>query len=365
MLSACALAASLCMPLAAPAAWADDVSDAQAALDQAESRLKQIVEEHDALQKEADDLQVQIDGAVDGVMDAQREVQDGRARLGEMLTYEYKTGGVGILKVLLESENLDDLLNNLHYVDSVQKAQADAIELQKQREEAFNVALDDMNDKKDRQMVKIADAEKKTEEAAAVVATAETQLSKAQDAAQAEADRLAALKAQVDALAAAEQDAAAAEEPQAPAPTPEAPAQPDRPAAGNGSGSTGGAVQGGGTAPAPAPAPDQQAGWKTGAASAYGSQTDGTLGATTASGAVVTESSMGVAIPMSWPNARSYLGRQVEIRYGGMTVVATVNDLGGMGGGSRALDLQPGVWKAFGASSCLDWGVRTVSYRFL
>ncbi|MDO4591083.1 MAG: peptidase [Slackia sp.] len=364
MLPACALAASLCMPLAAPAAWADDVSDAQAALDQAESRLKQIVEEHDALQKEADDLQVQIDGAIDGVMDAQREVQDGRARLGEMLTYEYKTGGVGVLKVLLESENLDDLLSNLHYVDSVQKAQADEIELQKQREEAFNAALDDMNDKKDQQMVKIADAEKKTEEAAAVVATAETQLSKAQDAAQAEADRLAALKAQADALAAAEQDAAAAEEPQAsaPAPAPESPAQPDRPAAG-GSGSTGGAAPDSGAAPAPEA--DQQVGWKTGAASAYGSQADGTLGATTASGAVVTESSMGVAIPMSWPNARSYLGRQVEIRYGGMTVVATVNDLGGMGGGSRALDLQPGVWKAFGASSCLDWGVRTVSYRFL
>ena len=37
----------------------------------------------------------------------------------------------------------------------------------------------------------------------------------------------------------------------------------------------------------------------------------------------------------------------------------------GMGGGSRSLDLQPGVWKAFGYSSCDDWGLRTVSYRIL
>ena len=37
----------------------------------------------------------------------------------------------------------------------------------------------------------------------------------------------------------------------------------------------------------------------------------------------------------------------------------------GMGGGSRALDLQPGVFKAFGFSTCQAWGVRTVSYRFL
>ena len=37
----------------------------------------------------------------------------------------------------------------------------------------------------------------------------------------------------------------------------------------------------------------------------------------------------------------------------------------GMGGGSRALDLQPGVFKAFGFNTCQAWGVRTVSYRFL
>ena len=31
-------------------------------------------------------------------------------------------------------------------------------------------------------------------------------------------------------------------------------------------------------------------------------------------------------------------------------------------GGSRSLDLQPGVWKAFGFSSYLDWGLRTVNF---
>ena len=53
------------------------------------------------------------------------------------------------------------------------------------------------------------------------------------------------------------------------------------------------------------------------------------------------------------------------ISYDGMTVYAVINDCGGMGGGSRSLDLQPGVWKAFGYSSCDDWGLRTVSYRIL
>ncbi len=68
---------------------------------------------------------------------------------------------------------------------------------------------------------------------------------------------------------------------------------------------------------------------------------------------------------MSWPNYRSYFGRMVEISYGGRTVVAVVNDCGSLNGGSRSLDLQPGVWKALGFSSATAWGVRTVSYRFL
>ena len=205
-----------------------------------------------------------------------------------MMSYEYKSGGVGMLKVLLESENLSDLLNNMHYVDSVQKAQAEEIELQRGREEAFNAALDDLNDKKDEQMAKLAEAEQKTAEAAQVVSGAEAQLAKAKDeaAAAAEAERLAALKAQAEALAAEQEKAAAAETP-ALEQTPEEPSsQESNPSdngagnAGSNSGSSGGSSDGAG---------GEQAGWKTGSASAYGSTSDGTLGQPTASGALVTE----------------------------------------------------------------------------
>ncbi|MFR9168961.1 MAG: RlpA-like double-psi beta-barrel domain-containing protein, partial [Gordonibacter urolithinfaciens] len=124
---------------------------------------------------------------------------------------------------------------------------------------------------------------------------------------------------------------------------------------------------GSGSDPAPEPAPDPGVGWSTGVASAYGGSTDPYTPnpGTTATGAVCDDWSMGVAVPMAWPRYWQYYGRTVEISYGGMTVLATVNDCGYMGGGSRSLDLQPGVWKAFGFSSCNDWGLRTVSYRFL
>ena len=105
-------------------------------------------------------------------------------------------------------------------------------------------------------------------------------------------------------------------------------------------------------------------GWASGKASAYGGYTDPGCGSITANGSRVTESSMGVAIPLAW-GRRDLLGHKVMINYNGKTVTATINDLGGMGGGSRHLDLQPGVWRAFGFNSCNAWGVRTVKYKIL
>jgi peptidoglycan hydrolase CwlO-like protein len=108
-------------------------------------------------------------------------------------------------------------------------------------------------------------------------------------------------------------------------------------------------------------------GWQSGVASAYGGYSDASVapGARTATGDPVSETSMGVAVPMAWDGYSSLFGRKVEISYGGKSVIATVNDCGGMGGGSRSLDLQPGVFRAFGATNCFEWGLRNVRYRFL
>ena len=364
------------MPVAtAHPAFADEVSDAKAALDQAEARMAQIAEEHAQLEAQVEELQGQIDDATQGVMDAQTAMQEGRAHLGEVMSYEYKTGGIGLLEVIFGSQSLDDLIDNLQYAESVQAAQAKIIEEQKVLEEQFTTALDDLNTKKDAQMEALDEADQKSKEAAQVVEGAQAQLEKAEDeAARREAERLAELQRQAEELKAQQEAAAAAQETPASTESDDQGSASEEQPAGDGSngGSTGGTSGGsssggneGSSGSGGDQATDPGSGWQTGIASAYGSKSDGTLGGTTATGAIVTESSMGVAIPMSWPNYRSYLGRSVEISYGGMTVIAVVNDCGGMGGGSRSLDLQPGVWKAFGASSCYDWGLRTVSYRFL
>lgn len=363
-------AGSLTFACAAPA-YADEVSDAQNALSAAEARMSQIASEHEALVKQAEELQQQIDEATQGVMDAQAAAQTGRNKLGTYAAQEYKTGGISLIKVLLESQSISDLVNNMQYFDAIQEDQARQIAEQKQLEATFNDALDDLNKKKDEQVKAISDAEAKQTEAQQVVAQATAHLSDAQAAA--EAARLAELQKQAEALKAQQE---------AQSQTEQAPAEESKGAAekaeesGNSAASNSGNQSSSGSSSESSnsngsgsnnsnSSNTSTSGWQSGVVSAYGSTSDGTLGAHTATGAIVSESSMGVAVPMSMPNYRSYFGRSVEISYGGRTVVAVVNDCGGLGGGSRALDLQPGVWKALGASSCFDWGVRTVSYRFL
>ena len=106
--------------------------------------------------------------------------------------------------------------------------------------------------------------------------------------------------------------------------------------------------------------------WYTGLASAYGGSTDDATpqDTPTATGTMCDDYSMGVAVPMAWGPSK-YYGHRVEISYEGRSVIATVVDCGGMNDGERALDLQPGVFRAFGAENCEDWGVRKVRYRFL
>ena len=141
-------AGSLTFACASPA-YADEVSDAQNALSAAEARMSQIASEHEALVKQAEELQQQIDEATQGVMDAQAAAQTGRNKLGIYATQEYKTGGISLIKVLLESQSISDLVNNMQYFDAIQEDQARQIAEQKQLEATLNDALDDLNKKKD------------------------------------------------------------------------------------------------------------------------------------------------------------------------------------------------------------------------
>ncbi len=375
----CLLAALLAcglVPFAPRAAGADEVDEAavaeaeraveeaQGALDGAESNRQGIAADHEALVKEVADLQKRIDETTAQALDAQQEVIDGRAALAKAAVYEYRGGSAqSLVKLLLEAESFDELVRNLVYLSSVVQYQVDEVEAQKERSARFDALMEDLNAQKDEQDRKLAELEEKKVQAEQTVSDASTKLQGAQGEYASMVEELQRKIEEAEAQGSAPAEPVAVDESNtntvrpgdqmtdvAPDPSPS-------PAPDGGSGSD----------PAPEPAPDPGAGWSTGIASAYGGSTDPYTPnpGTTATGAVCDDWSMGVAVPMAWPRYWQYYGRTVEISYGGMTVLATVNDCGYMGGGSRVLDLQPGVWKAFGFSSCNDWGLRTVSYRFL
>lgn len=101
-------------------------------------------------------------------------------------------------------------------------------------------------------------------------------------------------------------------------------------------------------------------GWMQGLASAYSMETNDGWDET-ASGIPLNSYSLTVAVPQ---DEKELLGCKVEIFYAGKTVEAKVTDTGGFGALGRDLDLAPGTWRAFGADSLSDWGVREVDYRF-
>lgn len=332
-------------------AYADELDDARATLDSASQRLSQITAEYEQIQAGIAEIETQIQVTTQQVLDAQAAMLQGQEVLGSAVAAAYKDGNsYSLLSIFLMSDSLTDFLRNIDYYDAIQQQQAEVVEAQRQLREAFYSALDELDGQKEAQQIQLDAAEAKRAEAQQVVADASAQVS----ALEAEQARLAELQAQAEALR---------QQQEAENNTPLDPNWNTGDAGGSGSGAGGGATSGG----AVDENFDPTAGWQTGVASAYGGETDPNTPnpGITANGSICDDNSMGVAIPMSWPNYRSYFGRMVEIRYNGRTVLATINDCGSMGGGSRSLDLQPGVWKAFGFDSCQAWGLRTVSYRII
>lgn len=323
-------------------ASADEVGEAKDALSAAQAKLDEIAVECDELAAKADRLQEQIDSNTQTILELQQSVYEGRDSLGRIAVYEYRVNSFdAILDVFFGSSNLQDFIRNMDYMNLMMESQTEELALQTARKEHFESMASLLDVQKTEQDAAIADLEAKREEAEKLVADATADLANAEA-----AERL---KQQAASLAQTQEEKAAQE--------------PSEPFVNTGNTSPGG--EGASTDVSSVDTSDR--GWQTGLASAYGGESDPTTPnpGKTANGSLCNDSSMGVAIPISTPNVRSFFGRGVEISYGGQTVYATINDCGGMAGGSRALDLQPGVFKAFGFNTCRAWGVRTVSYRIL
>lgn len=333
------------------------VDDAQTTLDAAESSVSSLSAQYETLSRQVDSLQTSIDEMSAQAMESQQALIEGRGALARTAAYEYRSGSASsLITLLLESSDFDELMRNFEYLEIIMRYRSDEIAAQKERSRQFEKLLDDLNFQKEEQNEALAELERKKAEAAQVVSSASSNLQNARDD---QATRLVELQRKAEEMQrqgavtgpVVVDDADTVDRPDVVPPETPVKPNPDPVVPDDGGDSSAG----------------DNTGWQTGVASAYGGSTDPYTPnpGTTATGAVCDDNSMGVAVPMAWPNYWQYYGRTVEISYGGMTVLATVNDCGGMDGGNRSLDLQPGVWKAFGFTSCINWGLRTVNYRFL
>lgn len=322
------LCSSALVPVSAYAATADELQNRVDAATQAYGDASAKVSE---LQAKIDESQAKID-EVNAELPEQRE----RAEQSLSSLYKMQQGTPGLVSLLLSSDSFADFFTTYQYLNAVQRSNTDALAELNRMEGELSAAQQTLQAAKD-------EASAQQQQAQTSMTEAQTALDElnAQIAAQAAAEAAAQAQAQTQAQSqAASGSSQAASSPAASAPSASTPSNP--------SATDGSEVKSDGE-------------WMIGMASAY-SVDNNTGGNATASGDELTDDSMSVAVPLS---QRYLLGRSVQIRYGGKTITAVVNDVGGFAAYGRVLDLAGGCWKAFGCSSASDWGVRAVQYRFL
>ena len=327
------------------------------------TRLTEQVQGAATAYSEAASKAAELDGKVSAMADEalrleQEVLPAHRERAAEAAAnlYKQQSSNVNLLSMLMNASSFSDVIEMTKYLSTVQDANVRALNDLKSAHDELSRKMGDISRAKDaavEQQKRAEDALSRAKDAQGKIA-AKAASEDAQEAAAAKAAAEKARRAQeqiehAQAQAQAQQqankpaDSAPTPQGQSPAPTP-APAPKPEP-----------------QKPAPAPQPSEpsgptgnESGWKSGVASVYGIG-DGFMGGTTASGEIVTETSMGIAM-LNVP-----FGTRVEISYGGRSVIAYVNDRGPYVHG-RVIDMQPAVARAL---DFVNVGVGTVQYRFL
>lgn len=314
------------------AALTQQVNSAATTYQQATDRVNELNEQ---ISEMADEI---LDFEQNKLPEQQQKASDAAANL-----YKLHVASPNVMSMLLNSASLGDLITQGKYLTTIQDDNTAELERLNAMHEELEAKMEELSSAKD-------EAEQEQQKASDALTSAQS--AQAQMAARAQSEDAAEAEA---ARKAAEEAAATTAQMQ------------QRGSVSNSNGSSQGSNAGSAGSAGSGSSTQQPSGtggsssgttstssWKSGVASYYGIG-DGFMGGTTASGAIVTESSMGVAM-LNVP-----LGTYVEISYGGRSVIAVVNDRGPYVHG-RVIDMQPAVARALGF---LSVGVGTVQYRFL
>lgn len=361
-----ALGGAAPVPTLSPAAAHAATPSTRAELKRLQSRVSSAAATYAEATAKADELNAQVAAIADEIIHIEQELLPARQRrAAEAASDLYKThsSNGGAISLLLNAGSFADFINLTKYLGTVQSANVSALNELNDLEDQLNGKLDELGRAKDQADAELSRAAQALGDAQGAAAQIQAKAN-AEDEAEAEIARQAAEQAaQLQAQQNANQGNGGA------AQTP--PEDGSQNAGGSNQGQQGGSSGGGshagggtggsgnesgstGNGAAGNDDGDTTGSWKTGVASYYGIG-DGFMGGTTANGETVTETSMGIAM-LNVP-----FGTRVEIRYGGRSVIAYVNDRGPYVHG-RVIDMQPAVARAL---NFLSVGVGTVQYRFL
>ena len=305
----------------------DEIADVKAQISEQMEKLEELGNEVEQAQSRIKELDSEMQDTLDAIAEAQEKRAELQESMANMAIELYKDSeSYNPVFILQNSQSITDAIWRLDMREKVLDRYKKVIKENKELSEKLDKQYAEVSEKKDEQQALVEDLQAKSDEIDKLV------------------EKLRKREKELDARQKALLAAAAAEAAAQAAAASKTVAQTFE------TGTIG----------------DDSIQWKTGLASAYGGSSDSMTPnpGRTATGTICNDWSVGVAVPMAWGPSK-YYGRKVEISYGGRSIIAPVVDCGDMDHGRRALDLQPGVFKAFGAKKCSDWGVREVKYRFL
>lgn len=370
-----ALGGAAPVPTLSPAAAHAATPSTRAELKRLQSRVSSAAATYAEATAKAGELNAQVAAIADEIIHIEQELLPARQRrAAEAASDLYKThsSNGGAISLLLNAGSFADFINLTKYLGTVQSANVSALNELNDLEDQLNGKLDELGRAKDQADAELSRAAQALGDAQGAAAQIQAKAN-AEDAAEAEIARQAAEQAaQLQAQQNANQGNGGATQtpPEGGSQNAGDSNQGQHGGSSSGDSHAGGATSGNGNASGNAGGGtssgtgggnsnndgggDTTGSWKTGVASYYGIG-DGFMGGTTANGETVTETSMGIAM-LNVP-----FGTRVEIRYGGRSVIAYVNDRGPYAHG-RVIDMQPAVARAL---NFLSVGVGTVQYRFL
>lgn len=191
-------------------ALAEDSATLQTQLDEANSQLSQMGYQLAAAQEDLNntvvqlnDTQSKIDQLNSDIASKQEELSQAQATLGKRVSANYKTGGVNLVSLVLDSDSFEDLFSRIYYADKVAESDANAISQVKTLQNELKDQQSELEAQKSQQESLVAQKSSQTESLQSQVSDQQSYVASLSD------EVRAAVQEEADAQAAAAQQTAA------------------------------------------------------------------------------------------------------------------------------------------------------------